>query len=778
MMMVVAMLDGKELRGEREQLEDIKASGDCPRLGAKDLCQSKISKSPFITIEPIAPDTTTTNVVCTDQHCAGYHIVCSHLRHFLPKFLRHHTAAPPHCCAAPTAVSHMQLPHELTPIPHTHTHTHTHVFYLSTSPSTVYSLPSIFYLQPTHSPQLRTARMATPSSLHHNAYVSLLQVFPCLTLEHQEPTATSPPRLPFIHLSSTLHPSSHRQLQKTQLQSPHPLTATLYYTSLRSTPYDAPPLLSTFTIRKDGWMVPPRLRRLSVCWKGEENSNSGMQTRESVQENNLPPVPPSQERDVYVKLGDNIRLCCELTQEENQAIVLHQGDKRLRSLVRVMKFRQTDANSHDFFAAHPGYSMQDITELVESLCIEKHSPGASLDDNNIEFRCELIDQMGLGSTIDEEKIVIRVFEPPVVRPLPPVLESVVNGPVSVKCSATGRPDLELRWINEATGDVYAEEKAALPSDGELELSLTLEKVTTEQDGQKLICEASTSYPPDQVAQRQHTEISVNYPPQIKFDNSLIHTALGAFEDIMVTVHGKPKAELVCDPMDLSGPRELEALPEEKPGVNRYLLRLQGVTEEDLGEHFCSATNKFGTAKESFSLTLAPSKPEVVSPAFSSHADYYLLGWRAKSKSPLRNVTFHIQTFNDQMGGKATAKKTETRTVSLNDYMVARGNTSSKEVQEFWHHLANLTFDAEHAIHIRACNDHDCNEFDLQIPDVTFRTMKEYSSNKIDPDVLAQPPSAALRAAAFRDFNADNDHALSTSSTSLLVLLALSFATNL
>ncbi|KAL5105813.1 hypothetical protein TcWFU_005788 [Taenia crassiceps] len=94
----------------------------------------------------------------------------------------------------------------------------------------------------------RTARMATPSSLHHNAYVSLLQVFPCLTLEHQEPTATSPPRLPFIHLSSTLHPSSHRQLQKTQLQSPHPLTATLYYTSLRSTPYDAPPLLSTFTV--------------------------------------------------------------------------------------------------------------------------------------------------------------------------------------------------------------------------------------------------------------------------------------------------------------------------------------------------------------------------------------------------------------------------------------------------------------------------------------------------------------------------------------------------
>ncbi|VDM35767.1 unnamed protein product [Hydatigera taeniaeformis] len=175
------------------------------------------------------------------------------------------------------------------------------------------------------------------------------------------------------------------------------------------------------------------------------------------------------------------------------------------------------------------------------------------------------------------------------------------------------------------------------------MGLTLENVTTEQDGQKLICEASTSYPPDQVAQRQHTEISVNYPPQVEFNQSLIHTALGVYEDIMVTVHGKPKAELLCDNMDLPGPREVEILPDEKRGVNRYLLHIQGVTKEDLGEHFCSATNKFGTAKKSFSLTLAPSKPEVVSPAFSSHADYYLLGWRAKSKSPLRNVTFRIQT---------------------------------------------------------------------------------------------------------------------------------------
>ncbi|VDL55628.1 unnamed protein product [Hymenolepis diminuta] len=61
----------------------------------------------------------------------------------------------------------------------------------------------------------------------------------------------------------------------------------------------------------------------------------------------------------------------------------------------------------------------------------------------------------------------------------------------------------------ANGDIYAEEKSALPSDGELELTLTLDKVTTDQDGQRLICEASTSYPPEQSTARQYTEISVN-----------------------------------------------------------------------------------------------------------------------------------------------------------------------------------------------------------------------------------------------------------------------------
>lgn len=64
------------------------------------------------------------------------------------------------------------------------------------------------------------------------------------------------------------------------------------------------------------------------------------------------------------------------------------------------------------------------------------------------------------------------------------------------------------FFRQATGKIYVEEKAAPPSDGELELPLTLKNVTADQDGQRLICEATTSYPPEQSTVRQHTEISV------------------------------------------------------------------------------------------------------------------------------------------------------------------------------------------------------------------------------------------------------------------------------
>nr|CDS30788.1 gag pol polyprotein [Hymenolepis microstoma] len=475
------------------------------------------------------------------------------------------------------------------------------------------------------------------------------------------------------------------------------------------------------------------------------------------------------ERDVYVKTGEKVKFCCELNLEENQALVFSHGLTRLRSLSRMMTiYKQVDASSRAFFDSHPGYYMVDKSEQVKSLCIEKEQPGADLSDNNLQFKCDLIDEMGLGTIIATETITIKIYEPPVITPLPAQLESVVNGPVSLKCSATGRPDLKLYWINESNGDIFVEEKSALPSDGELELTLTLDKVTAEQDGQKLICEASTSYPPEQSHVRQYTEISVNYPPRINFSANPIYTALEANEEINITVYGKPKPDFICTDIDLTEPREMIELPDNKPGLSRYVIRINSVTEDDLGNHMCSATNKFGTDNKYLQFTLTPSKPEVVSPPYSNHADYYLLGWRSMSKSPMRNATFKIKSYSDGTVAE------DTRTVSLNDPMVAKGNTTSDEIQEFWHHLDNLAYDSEHTVHIRACNEYDCTEFDLQVPNVKFKTLKD-SSYKIDPSLLLLPPTASLRAATFHDGNGSE---LSKAVSTLLTLLALTFALNL
>ena len=60
-----------------------------------------------------------------------------------------------------------------------------------------------------------------------------------------------------------------------------------------------------------------------------------------------------------------------------------------------------------------------------------------------------------------------------------------------------------------TGEVYNEARSSLPEDGMAELSLTLENVVREQDGQKLVCEATTTYPPNMPPVTQTTALSVS-----------------------------------------------------------------------------------------------------------------------------------------------------------------------------------------------------------------------------------------------------------------------------
>ncbi|VDD75813.1 unnamed protein product [Mesocestoides corti] len=272
------------------------------------------------------------------------------------------------------------------------------------------------------------------------------------------------------------------------------------------------------------------------------------------------------------------------------------------------------------------------------------------------------------------------------------------------------------------------------------------------------------------------------PPRLEIKNNAVYTELGATEDIAITVYGNPPPELNCDLLNINEPRELELVPGEKQGVRTYHLRLHEVKKQDVGDYKCSAVNELGSSTVTVRLTLSPSPPEVISPKFANHADYYLLGWRSRSKSPLRNVTFriHSQVLQNEgskvditvyqpeefvglmceyrteksAGGVDTVElesKGKVKTVSLEDQLVAKANTNASDWQEFWHHISNLSHNSEHRIYLSACNQYGCSNGSSEIPHVTFRTPKDDSSNRIDPALLEHPPSAALLAAASRDF---------------------------
>lgn len=53
--------------------------------------------------------------------------------------------------------------------------------------------------------------------------------------------------------------------------------------------------------------------------------------------------------------------------------------------------------------------MVDAHESGDSLCLFKKQPGVEVKDNNMTFSCKLIDDFGLGQTLQTETATVRVY---------------------------------------------------------------------------------------------------------------------------------------------------------------------------------------------------------------------------------------------------------------------------------------------------------------------------------------------------------------------------------
>ncbi|BHF84310.1 hypothetical protein SprV_0902746100 [Sparganum proliferum] len=477
------------------------------------------------------------------------------------------------------------------------------------------------------------------------------------------------------------------------------------------------------------------------------------------------------ENEVHVKAGESFNICCSLPQNSGEALTISFAGRRIRSLLRLNnEYSQIDADSDIFFSENPDYVMDDVSKSVDRLCVSKKNLGAAVSDDKTKFRCDLLAQSGLGKILNTEEIKINVYELPQISTIPETVEVTEVGSVNLECSATGRPNLELVWKNAKSGEILAstsemmakQKTNSTPGDsrriegdggsGVQNLKLELTSIRREQDGDVLVCEATTSYPPNQTPARRNTTLSVNYPARLEIHNATVYTDLGAAEDIEIVVYGKPEPILECDLMNIQESREV-VLADGGPNKRIYYIRLHQVKPEDIGEYRCSATNKHGTDYRTVKVTLDPSAPVVTSPNFTSHADYYLLSWKAHSKSPLQNVTLRIESRKQDKSRAdgaegSTAPEIERKKVT---FTLNTTEPSALGAQEFWHHLPNLTMDAEHRVYVWVCNKHACSGEPDRLdndpalngkPHVVFKTPSYNGLNKIDPVVLSKPPSAA------------------------------------
>uniref|UniRef100_A0A0X3NQS8 Peroxidasin homolog n=1 Tax=Schistocephalus solidus TaxID=70667 RepID=A0A0X3NQS8_SCHSO len=476
------------------------------------------------------------------------------------------------------------------------------------------------------------------------------------------------------------------------------------------------------------------------------------------------------ETAINVQVGENFNFCCSLPQNPGEALTISFSGRRIRSLLRQNnEYNYIDADTDIFVAENPGYRMSDVSKSADQLCISKKNPGAEFSDDKKKFRCDLVAQSGLGKILKKEEISIHIYELPQIATMPEKVEVTEGGSVNLDCSATGRPNLQLLWKKAKSGEVLvstADIKKKQMADntsgvdrrvdgdesGALSVGLELTAVRREQDGEVLICEASTSYPPKQTPARRNTTLSVNYPARLEIRNATVYTDLGAAEDIEIVVYGKPEPLLECDLMNIQESRDV-LLAEDGPNKRIYYIRLYQVKPDDIGQYRCSATNILGTDYKTVQVTLNPSAPVVTSPNFTSHADYYLLSWRAHSKAPLHNVTLRIESRKrgennviDAQEGAAPEIEHKKVTFTLN-----ATEPSPFGAQEYWHHLPNLTMDAEHRVYVWVCNKHACSGEPDHLesepapdgkPHIVFKTPSYNGSNKVDPAVLRKPPSAA------------------------------------
>lgn len=311
---------------------------------------------------------------------------------------------------------------------------------------------------------------------------------------------------------------------------------------------------------------------------------------------------------------------------------------------------------------------------------------------------------------------LDVHYEPIIRRKQKTIETRAGETAAIECRAKGNPMPQITWKKQG---------GEMPSGKEQETGTSIEFLQVDRHvAGSYMCTAANGVGNPATATR---DIIVYYPPQITTENELVHSGEGDRVELVCVVHAFPAAEVQW--MHNGSPVDADTRAEVHDGGHRHLLTIEGVSNNDMGQYMCIASNSEGSVEKEISLTDAPSTPSITSEPNSAYEDSYTLTFTTHSYYP---ITHYKLMYRKIKANDSTDQPGEWQEVSK--MLDGEEETSTSTEHNFQYNLENLEGATDYEGHVSVWN----SVKPAQEAEFFFSTSKEMAGHhKVSSATLTQ-----------------------------------------
>lgn len=199
------------------------------------------------------------------------------------------------------------------------------------------------------------------------------------------------------------------------------------------------------------------------------------------------------------------------------------------------------------------------------------------------------------------------------------LEVTQGQMIKMECKASGNPVPTISW---------SRKNNVMPS-GERTvqgMTLVIQHADRHSAGQYQCSADNGVGAPD----TRHISINVLYPPEVEVERATVHTGIGLEAQLVCIVYSEPPAQVIWYKATTQlGITEQHATQNRG---NRYTLTIRNVSQIDMGNYSCAASNQHGRSKGHITLTGTATTAVFDSPVASTERNKYQLSWSVNSHS--------------------------------------------------------------------------------------------------------------------------------------------------